>query len=93
MQIKINRADFFRAGLIQQTFITSLRDIYEEIQPAFEQLAQSWKGAGGAHFGQAAQEIAEQALMGILMSTALSNQSKAGRESIEKLDLDITLRF
>lgn len=78
-----------RAIQKQKNAESSLRAIYNDLQPSFERLAMSWKGAGGEHFSQTSQKILEQNLIGLFMATTSITQTKAALESFSQVDENI----
>jgi uncharacterized protein YukE len=89
LEIKINKAKFSTVLLAQQSALTSLRNLYTEQQASFGGLSRTWKGTAGRSFMEAAKELSNQTLMGILMITTLNNQTKTTKTTFETVDKTI----
>jgi len=84
--IKINEAGFLHAIQEQKTAIEAMRSLYEELDQSFYDLLESWQGRARSAFGELAQELTCEALMGIFMLTSLNKQTTSSLDSFMKED-------
>ena len=89
MEFKVDKDKFSQTKSKQQMALEKMQAYHNEQQALFNELASTWKGAGGDAFRDCSAKISNGALMSIFMISSLNAKAQDAQRYFETTDRDI----